>query len=929
MLSMWLKLKTSLQQSWGLFAIAPGVAVVIALSSYLGLFDLLERSLRDEFFRLRPAEAIEDRVVIVTIGESDLKAVGDWPIPDAVLAELIEKLREEQPRAIGLDLYRDLPEEPGHQKLIEVFRSTPTLIGVEKVTGNRVDPPPALMELNQVALADLVLDSDQSVRRGLLSLENEESVKTTLSTQMALKYLEAEDIQLEAINAEQQKLKLGKATFTPMRRGEAGYRKTDLGGYQILMNWRGSVSSFATISMSDVLAGNIPANLLRDRAVLIGSTATSTNDFFETPYSRSFDFQPQPPMPGVFIHANLTSQMIRAAMENRSLLYGWAREAQWAWILAWSILGAGGSSWLESSRRGQPGISTSILLIGLSGIGLILIGGSYLAFLGGMLVPVVPPLAALMMGAIITTNTCKQQRLKLTNQELEFANNQLFEHARTLKEKVKERTAELAIAKEKAEVANQAKSSFIANMSHELRSPLNAILGFSQIMTRSQSLSPENQESIGIIARSGEHLLTLINNVLDLSKIEAGKTTLNPKNFDLHRLLDDIHDMFQLKAVEKELQLLVEYLPDVPRYVRTDDVKLRQILINLINNALKFTEEGGVSVRVGIAGMASDNGSIAPGEKETVNLTFEIEDTGAGIPPEDLNSLFEAFTQTATGRQAQEGTGLGLPISRKFVQLMGGDMKVSSQEGKGTIFRFDIGVCVVEASDLEEQSSKRRVVALAPNQPDYRILIVDDKPINRQLLVKLLSPLGFSLKEACNGQEAVELWQEWQPHLIWMDIQMPVMDGFIATRTIRAQETEQKTAILALTASILEEERGSVLQAGCNEFLRKPFREEQIFKAMHEYIGVTYVYEDSTTTDSSTTEQNTNKVLNADAIADLPSTLVETLHQAIITSDLNGIAKVLEEIATENKPLAEVLQQCLYNFEYERVLNLMPASLQT
>jgi len=392
---------------------------------------------------------------------------------------------------------------------------------------------------------------------------------------------------------------------------------------------------------------------------------------------------------------------------------------------------------------------------------------------------------------------------------------------------------QLKRSKEAADAANQAKSAFIANMSHELRSPLNAILGFTQIMTRSQTLPKEHQESVSIINRSGEHLLTLINNVLDLSKIEAGRVTLNPKNFDLHRLLDDIHDMFQLKAADKGLHLSLEPAPNLPRYIRTDEVKLRQILINLINNALKFTQQGGICVR----SQSMNNSKIA----------FEVEDTGPGIAPEDLKTLFEAFSQTESGKQSQEGTGLGLSISRQFVQVMGGEMHVSSTLGKGTIFTFEIAYEEVEVTEIENQQvNQRRIIGLEPDQPRYRILIVDDKSINRQLLVKLLNPLGFELNEASNGKEAVEMCEQWQPHLIWMDMRMPVMNGFEATQKIKATTAGQATAIIALTASVLEEERAVVVSAGCDDFLRKPFREDDIFKMMEQHLGVRYVYEDLT-----------------------------------------------------------------------------------
>jgi len=447
---------------------------------------------------------------------------------------------------------------------------------------------------------------------------------------------------------------------------------------------------------------------------------------------------------------------------------------------------------------------------------------------------------------------------------------QLRESFETLEQRVADRTAQLAIAKEKAEVANFAKSTFIANMSHELRSPLNAILGFSQVMTRSQTLPPEHQDNVSIITRSGEHLLTLINQVLDLSKIEAGRTILIEKNFDLYRLLDDLEDIFHLKAEDKRLQLLFERTPDLPRYICTDEVKLRQVLINLLNNAIKFTQEGGVSVRVrsvmGNGSLVIENGE----ENSHYQLHFEVEDTGLGIALEELDSLFEAFVQTQTGKDAQEGTGLGLPISRKFVQLMGGEMSVSSEVGRGTLIKFAIQVSVVDAADIETKQPTRRVIALEPNQPRYRILIVDDKPINRQLLIKLLNPLGFELREASNGKETIEVWNSWEPHLIWMDMRMPVMDGYEATKQIKATTKGQATAIIALTASALEEERAVVLSAGCDDFLRKPFREADIFAIMNKHIGVRYIYEDQTPAKA---EQS-----------DLSSILNPTLEQGAIAS---------------------------------------------
>ncbi|TAE95835.1 MAG: PAS domain S-box protein, partial [Oscillatoriales cyanobacterium] len=482
-------------------------------------------------------------------------------------------------------------------------------------------------------------------------------------------------------------------------------------------------------------------------------------------------------------------------------------------------------------------------------------------------------------------------------------------------------------AKEAAEAANKAKSTFLANMSHELRSPLNAVIGFAQVMIRSKNLSPENQEDVGIILRSGEHLLALINQVLDLSKIEAGRTTINEKSFDLYRLLDDLEDMFALKAEEKGLQLIFDRDAEVPHYISTDEVKLRQVLINLLNNAIKFTSQGGVSVQVkgGKRNLHKNSADEMPGR---YSLHFEVQDTGAGIAAEEIHQLFEAFVQTTTGKDSQEGTGLGLAISRQFVQLMGGEITVSSEVGKGALFQFDIQVHLVEASDIESKKALGRVVALEPNQPPYRLLIVDDKPLNRQLLVKLLSPLGFQLREANNGQEAVDIFRDWEPHLIWMDMRMPVMDGYEATKQIKTTTGGQATAIVALTASVLEEERAVILSTGCDDFMRKPFREEDIFAAMGKHLGVRYIYEEPTEVSVAGAGESSKEVLTPEDLASLSPDWRTQFKQNILSVDMEAIASSIAQIGTINPSLAGTLQDCINNFEYDKILNVIDRSEQ-
>jgi predicted ATPase/signal transduction histidine kinase/GAF domain-containing protein/CheY-like chemotaxis protein/tRNA A-37 threonylcarbamoyl transferase component Bud32 len=504
----------------------------------------------------------------------------------------------------------------------------------------------------------------------------------------------------------------------------------------------------------------------------------------------------------------------------------------------------------------------------------------------------------------------------------------LADYNRTLEQQVSDRTLELQReiierqrAEDAAQAANRAKSTFLANMSHELRTPLNAILGFSQLLNRSSNLLQEQQEHLNIITRSGEHLLELINQVLDLSKIEAGRATLNNTNFDLHRLLDDIENMFQLPAQNKGLQLLVERMPDVPQYVRTDEIKLRQILINLLSNAIKFTSEGGIYVKI-------KNYELAH------QISFEVEDTGAGIDVSELDKLFEAFVQTKTGEESQQGTGLGLTIARSFVQLMGGEMTVSSRAGCGTIFKFDIKVNSVESADRQREQPTRRVMAIAPNQPRYRILVADDAFDNRQLLVQLLSAIGFEVYEAKNGMEAIEKWEQYSPHLIFMDMRMPVMDGYEATKQIKTKASyssslvngggwseSQSTAIIAITASSFEEEKAAVLSTGCDDFIRKPFREANIFDVLHKHIGVQFVFEELNAAPSFT--ENEVNVLTKTAFSELPPELVANLQQAISNLDLEQMQTVISQIREINQPLARASAACIKNFQYEQLLNLI------
>lgn len=459
--------------------------------------------------------------------------------------------------------------------------------------------------------------------------------------------------------------------------------------------------------------------------------------------------------------------------------------------------------------------------------------------------------------------------------------------------------ADLRASEARAQMANRAKSAFLSNMSHELRTPLNAILGYTQLMARRSGRSAEDHDQLGRILGAGEHLLSLINDVLSLSKIESGSLEVRTGSFDPAALLEGVLDMQRIRAEAKGVALRLETDHTLPAFLDGDAAKVRQILVNLLGNAVKFTQRGSVVLQAGyVAGRA----------------TFAVEDTGPGISDEDQRQLFQAFFQAASQPLAAEGTGLGLSISRSLVHLMGGELHLESRLGEGSRFSFSLPMPEGEPPLALEGGGQ--VLSLEPGQRPMKMLVVDDRPENRDLLAQLLMSVGFQAVTAADGIEALELWERQRPDLIWMDLRMPRMSGFEALQILRGKELEQNlphTFVVAISASVIDLDRETLRKAGFDDFLGKPFREAQLFEVAGRLLGLRFLTREPEAAPPSSGDLASLKLQ--------PEAWQADLKHAVLIGDTEAALTLVHQLGTH--PIAEGLRHLLRNYKLQELLDAL------
>lgn len=509
-------------------------------------------------------------------------------------------------------------------------------------------------------------------------------------------------------------------------------------------------------------------------------------------------------------------------------------------------------------------------------------------------------------------------------EQLKEANEVLKNSERMLEQKVEERTSELEEEKNRAEQAteealkakvdaeraNRVKSEFLANMSHELRTPLNGILGYTQVLMSEKKLGPDHKKKVKIISESGEHLLGLINDVLDLSKIEAGRMELQPEVFNVTNFLQEIYNMFRLRAESQGISLQFETYADLPVNVYGDRGKLKQCLINIIGNAVKFTKKGGISLIL---------------EKSGDKYTFSVKDTGRGIPDDKIQEILKPFTQVYDSINTEGGTGLGLAITSNYIKLMGGELQLTSKLGVGSTFFFTIPLGAVESNETE--TITQRTIARIKNNEKVVILVVDDNQVNRDVAEAILGPIGFEIHMAINGKEAIERTLELKPRAVLMDIRMPVMSGLDATIELKKTEIGQKTKIIAVTASAFDQNREEFLEKGCDDYIAKPYKKESLLALIAHHIDIEYEYEDEL--EDYVEEETSEKVveLNFDELSKIINAeTVEKFRESLMMGDFDEINDILDNLPKDNQQVQSFelkIQACVEDFNYQGITNLL------